>query len=50
MATKEETFDEWLLTQHGEQSNDYSTLTGQYFLTNRLWWAYQAGYTSKLSK
>lgn len=34
----------WLDTEEeGKKSNDYTTLTGQEYLTNRLWHAFHAG-------
>lgn len=41
------TFQEWLKTEHGLKCNNQRTLTGQPYLRNRLWWAFQAGHESK---
>lgn len=36
-------FDEWLKTKNGLSCNDDSKLIKKPYLTNRLYWAYQAG-------
>lgn len=36
-------FSEWLKSADGLSSNDISTLTEQKYLTNRLFWAFDAG-------
>lgn len=36
-------FNEWLKTEDGLSSNDINTLAEQKYLTNRLFWAFDAG-------
>lgn len=41
------TFDEWLKTKNGIESNDEQGIPiGQPYLRNRLWWAFEAGVES----
>lgn len=42
----EYTFNEWLKTEAGRKVNDVNTLTkDQVYLTNRLWWCWEAATT-----
>lgn len=36
-------FNEWINTRDGKGCNNMDTLTGQPFLQNRLFWAFDAG-------
>lgn len=36
-------FDYWLNTEEGKRCNDFHKLSGQPYLQNRLWRAYEAG-------
>lgn len=36
-------FNEWLKTKSGIDCNNFKTLTGQQYLTNRLFYAFSAG-------
>lgn len=43
-------FKKWIKTEEGKTCNDFSTLKGQPYLKNRLWFAFTAGCESANSK
>lgn len=43
MKAKRPDFYEWLLTEEGKSCNDITNLAEQKYLTNRLFWAFDAG-------
>lgn len=43
-------FKEWLETDNGKKSNNYSTLSGPQYLENRLYHAYSAGMLTEYEK
>lgn len=40
-------FEEWIKTDNGQKANNFSTLTGQVYLYNRLYHAYSAGMSTQ---
>lgn len=43
MENHQDYFKEWLKSPHGKSCSDDSEIVKNPYLTNRLWWAFQAG-------